>query len=94
MTEAIYFEVAEKTESAHKAQRQVSVSGMLKYLGVSRSGYHAWINRVPSDTARRREAVKATIKNIYDESKQNYGAPKITKKLRESGEIYFRTNRW
>ena len=41
MTEAIYLEVAEKAETAHKARRQVSVSGMLKYLGVSRSGYHA-----------------------------------------------------
>ena len=46
MTEAIYLEVAEKAENAHKARRQVSVSGMLKYLGVSRSGYHAWMKRV------------------------------------------------
>ena len=87
MTEAIYLEVAEKAETAHKARRQVSVSGMLKYLGVSRSGYHAWMKRVPSNTAKRREAVKARIKDIYDESKQNYGAPKITRKLRESREI-------
>ena len=69
MTEAIYLEVAEKAESAHKAQRQVSVSGMLKYLDVFRFGYHAWIKRVPSITAGRREAVKADIKGIYDESK-------------------------
>ena len=87
MTEAICLEVAEKAETAHKARRQVSVSGMLKYLGVSRSGYHAWMKRVPSNTAKRREAVKARIKDIYDESQQNYGAPKITRKLRESGEI-------
>ena len=73
MTEAIYLEVAEKAENAHKARRQVSVSGMLKYLGVSRSGYHAWMKRVPSNTAKRREAVKACIKDIYDESQQNYG---------------------
>ena len=86
MTEVIYLEVSEKAETAHKAQRQVSVSGMLKYLGVSRSGYRAWMKRVPSNTAKRREAVKAHIKDIYNESKQNYGAPKITKKLRESGE--------
>ena len=51
MTEAIYLEVAEKAESAHKAQCQVSVSEMLKYLGVSRSGYYVWIKRVPSNTA-------------------------------------------
>lgn len=30
---------------------------------------------------------KTKIQDIYDESKQNYGAPKITKELRKSGEI-------
>ena len=35
MTEAIYLEVSEKTEAAQKAGRRFSVSGMLKFLGVS-----------------------------------------------------------
>lgn len=30
-----------------------------------------------------REAVKAKIQDIYDESKQNYDVPKITKELRK-----------
>ena len=46
MTEAIYLEVTEKTEAAQKAGRQVSVSGMLKFLGVSRSGLHVSIDDV------------------------------------------------
>ena len=83
MTEAIYLEVTEKTEAAKKAGRQVSVSGMLKFLGVSRSGYLAWLHHVPSDTEKRRKAVKAKIQDIYDDSKQNYGAPKITVELRK-----------
>ena len=83
MTEAIYLEVSEKTEAAKKAGRRVSVSGMLKFLGVSRSGYLAWLHHVPSDTEKRREAVKAKIQDIYDDSKQNYGAPKITVELRK-----------
>ena len=87
MTEAIYLEVAEKAEAARKAKRRVSVSGMLKILGVSRSGYNAWLKHVPSNAEKRRETVKAKIKDIYDESKQNYGAPKITQILRKSGEI-------
>ena len=57
MTEAIYLEVSEKTEAAKKAGRRVSVSGMLKFLGVSRSGYHAWLHRVPSDTEKRRTVI-------------------------------------
>lgn len=87
MTEAIYLEVSEKTDAAMKANRQVSVSGMLNILGVSRSGYRAWQNRMPSNTQQRRERVKAKIMDIYDDSKQNYGAPKITKKLQQEGEI-------
>ena len=87
MTEAIYLEVSEKTETAQKAGRRVSVSGMLKFLGVSRSGYLAWLHHVPSDTEKRREAVKAKIQDIYDDSKQNYGAPKITVELRKTGEV-------
>ena len=72
----IYLEVSEKTEAAQKAGRRFSVSGMLKFLGVSRSGYHAWLHRVPSDTEKHRESVKEKIQDIYDDSKQNYGAPK------------------
>ena len=37
MTDAIYLGVSEKTEAAKKAGRRVSVSGMLKISGVSRS---------------------------------------------------------
>ena len=64
MTEAIYLEVTEKTEAAQKAGRRVSVSGMLKFLGVSRSGYLAWLHHVPSDTEKHRKAVKAKIQDI------------------------------
>ena len=37
MTEAIYLKVTEMAETAHKVKRRVSVSGMLKHLGVFRS---------------------------------------------------------
>ena len=67
-------------------KRQVSVSGILKKLGASRSGYNAWKKRVPSDTSVRRAVLKEKIQKIYEESHQNYGAPKITAELRKSGE--------
>ncbi len=69
MTEAIYLEVSEKTETAKSEKRRVSVSGMLKYLGVSRSGYLSWLSRVPSHTPKRKDMVKTKIQDIYDESK-------------------------
>ena len=59
---------------------------MLKFLGVSRSGYRSFLNRKVSATKQRKEAVKKKIQTIYDDSKQNYGAPKIAQTLRNSGE--------
>ena len=79
-------EVSAKVEAAKVTKRRVSTSGMLKFLGVSRSGYRAFLNRKVSPSRQRKEAVKKEIKKIYDNSKQNYGAPKITKELRKSGE--------
>ena len=60
---------------------------MLKFLGVSRSGYRAFLNRKVSPSKQRKEAIKKEIQKIYDKSKQNYGAPKITQELRKAGEI-------
>ena len=73
-------------ETSKITRRRVSVSGMLKKLGVSRSGYRAFLNHKPSNMQQRKESVKKKIQIIYDDSKQNYGAPKITKELQKSGE--------
>ena len=88
MTEALYTTTSKYVEEikALPVKRQVSVSGILKKLDVSRSGYHAWKKRVPSDTSVRRTVLKEKIQKIYEDSHQNYGAPKITVELRKSGE--------
>nr|WP_297933979.1 IS3 family transposase [uncultured Lachnoclostridium sp.] len=85
MTEAIYFEVKHKSEES-KGKRRVSVSGILSFLGVSRSGYKSWCKRKPSMQVQRKHIIKARIKKIYDDSYQNYGAPKITKEIQKTGE--------
>ena len=66
--------------------RRLNVSGVLRHLGVSRSGYNTWKNRIPSNREQRKNRIKNKICDIYDESHQNYGAPKIAKKLKEEGE--------
>ena len=73
-------------EAAKAAGRRVSLSGMLDILGVSRSGYHAFLKHRPSEAELRRERVKERIQEIYDGSHQNYGAPKITRELQKGGE--------
>jgi transposase InsO family protein len=59
---------------------------VLKILGVSRSGYNSFKKRLPSDKSKRKEEIKTKIKEIYDESHQNYGAPKIREILCQNGE--------
>lgn len=60
---------------------------MLKFLNVSRSGYRAFVKHKPSNSQQRKELLKKDIQVIYDNSKQNYGAPKISRELRNAGEI-------
>ena len=58
---------------------------MLEILGVSKSGYYAWLNRKPSNRSIQKANVIEAIKKIYDDSKCIYGAPKITAELHKLG---------
>lgn len=69
-----------------EGKRRLNVNGVLSILGVSRNGYYSFKKRLPSDRQQRKEAIMNKIMKIYDESHQNYGAPKITEKLHSEGE--------
>lgn len=87
MTKAIYNATSEYIDEMAELpeKHRVSVSGVLGILGVSRSGYQAWKKRKPSNTEQNRNQMKEKIKEIYDNSHQNYGAPKITQELHKQG---------
>ena len=86
LTAAIYTEVDAKVEASKVTKRRISISRMLKCLGVSRSGYRAFTKHKPFASPQRKAHVKQNIQKIYDKSKQNYGAPKIAVELQKSGE--------
>lgn len=54
----------------------------MKELGVSSSGYYDYLKRPESNRSIRKKEITEKIIKIYNESKQIYGAPKITKELR------------
>ena len=58
---------------------------MLRILGVSRSGYYSFKKRESSERASRKQKLKKVILDIYLQSKQIYGAPKITRELMKKG---------
>lgn len=67
--------------------KDVSIRSVTQILGVWRSGFISWINRKPSKSKERKEAVKKEISEIHKESHEIYGEPKITEKLKENEHV-------
>jgi putative transposase len=61
------------------------IAVMCRVLGVSRSGYYAWVERPVSDTAQRREKLLTQIREVHAEMKGRYGSPRLTIELNERG---------
>jgi len=53
------------------------VSWICETLGVSRSGFHAWLNRSPCTRAREDEALLAGIRTSFAGSDRTYGARRV-----------------
>ena len=87
MTVAVYTATRDYTDEVRRnnPKRRVSISGILHYIGVSTSGYYAWIRHKPSDSETHRAQIKDKIQDIYQRSYQIYGAPKITAIMRQHG---------
>ena len=58
---------------------------MLYFLSLSRSGYRMFLHRRLAATWQQKEARKAQIQHVYENSHQLYGAPKITHILQQQG---------
>jgi len=61
------------------------VGKICKVLGVSKSGYHKWLTRMPSKRALFNEQLTKEIKQVYDQCKRRYGSPRIAKELQMRG---------
>ncbi|MFI2207526.1 IS3 family transposase [Streptomyces sp. NPDC020192] len=64
-----------------------SVALMCRVLGMSRSGYYAYLADRPAAEERARQVAElvAEIRHIHDVSRRAYGAPRITAVLRRNG---------
>lgn len=62
-----------------------SVAMMGRVLGVSRSGYYAWLNRPESEREKNDRRLLKMIKAIHRESRQTYGSPRVHAELRDRG---------
>jgi len=66
--------------AAEKTNYPVAV--MCRVLGVSRTGFHNWERRAPSDRALTDAWLTDKIRQIHDASRGVYGAPRIHAELR------------
>ena len=68
---------------AHQAEFHVTT--MARVLGVSSSGFYAWLRRGRSARALSDDALAQRIREIHMRSRGTYGAPRIHAELAESG---------
>ena len=68
---------------AHQAD--YSITTLCRVLGVSTSGYYAWLKRPPSVRAGEAAHLTQRIHQIHQRSRGTYGAPRIHAELAENG---------
>ena len=66
-------------------QASHSIAVLCSVLGLSRSGYYAWLGREPSARKRQNEALLDVIREEHLASKGIYGSPRIHARLRRRG---------
>jgi transposase InsO family protein len=58
---------------------------MCDILEVSRSGFYDWLDRAPSGQEKRRAELTVQVKAAFEQSRQTYGSPRITRELADQG---------
>ena len=66
-------------------QADYPIATMCRVLGVSSSGYHAWMKRRPSQRLETDAALTAEIGAVHATSRGTYGAPRIHAELAAKG---------
>jgi putative transposase len=66
-------------------QADYPIATMCRVLGVSSSGYHAWVKRRPSQRAETDAVLIAAIRAAHTASRGTYGAPRVHAELAAKG---------
>jgi putative transposase len=66
-------------------QASYPIATMCRLLGVSSSGYHAWVKRRPSRRSETDAALLAEIRVAHEASRGTYGAPRVHAELAVKG---------
>jgi transposase InsO family protein len=61
------------------------IAWMCALLGVARSSFYAWRNRVETPTAARRRDLAEKVKQVFDASRQTFGCRRVARELNDDG---------
>jgi transposase InsO family protein len=61
---------------------QCPVRRLCSILEVSPSGYYQWRQRVPGPRARANQQLWAQVREVFAQSRETYGSPRVTRQLR------------
>lgn len=67
-------------------ERKFSILLMCRVLEVSRSGYYRWRSRPESRRAREDRRLLVAIRAVYQQSRCNYGSPRVHRQLKQQKE--------
>lgn len=68
-------------------QADFPITQMCRVLGLSTSGYYAWLKRAPSARSQANSELIERMKQIHRSSRETYGRPRIYAELRAEGEV-------
>ena len=72
-------------ELIHAERGNIPVARACRVLGVARSGYYAWLHAKPSPRAIDDAVLAAEVKEVFDNNRGRYGAPRVRCALRRRG---------
>ena len=61
------------------------IQRLCRHLGVSRSGYHAWLHRAEPERRKKDHQLLERIHRIFEKSRGTYGSPRIYQALKKEG---------
>ncbi len=63
-------------------RNRFTIEMMCRVFRVSKSSYYQWIRNGPSDRWKENESLLVDILDIFENSRETYGSPRITEELR------------
>ena len=71
----------------HDHTRAHRVTRLCAVLGVSRSGYYAWLKRKPSKRESSDQKLLPAIIQVHQESRCSYGSPRVAQTVSGLGNV-------